>query len=456
MIPHPTDYALLLSQDGVETVITGAFRILDEAGLVIQSEEACERFAEVGARWDRESMRVRIAPELAREHVRNAPSKWVLHARNPERNVTVGARSLALAPGYGSAFVADARGDRRTATLEDFRRFARLAGRSDAIDITGGLLVEPADVAPEDRPAVLTRTLLECSDKPLFGSVAGADGAGRSLDVAREVLGDIEARPSVLGLININSPLRLDARMAEAMLIYVRAGQPIVLTPGILMGITAPVTLAGAMAQAWAELLGCVTLAQVIRPGAPVIVGTGGFAADLRAGGSGFGRPEQAVSTLVAAQIARHFSLPYRCSPGVTGAMGVDVRAGYESMMTALAGWQAGAHLGLQAAGTLDCINTMSLAKFRVDLEIWGYVKHMARGVRMDTDALALDDVLAGPADHLSLPHTVEHFREACFMPTLAPAMSHDSWLEAGCPDAVDRAMEIVEEWLSETDAPGQ
>ncbi len=453
MIPHPPGCTELLTARDVDAIVATALHILDEAGLTIQSLEACQRLAEVGARWDRDSMRVRIPPDSVREHVAKAPSEWILHARNPARNVAVGGRSLALAPGYGSAFVADAQGGRRPATLEDFRRFARLAGRAEIIDITGGLLVEPSDVPSEERPAVLTRTLLECSDKPLFGSVAGSDGAQQSLDVARDILGQIEDRPCVLGLININSPLRLDARMADAMLVYLQAGQPVVLTPGILMGITAPVTPAGALAQAWAELLGCVCLAQVVRPGVPVIVGTGGFAADLRSGGSGFGRPEQALSTLAAAQVARRFGLPYRCSPATTGALAPDVRSGYESMMTALSAWHGGAHLGLQAAGTLDCINAMSLVKFCVDLEIWGYIKHMARPVQADTDALALRDVLSLPTDYLSLVHTVEHFRDTCFAPTLSPATSYDIWNKTGHPDTLVHAERLVQERLSETTA---
>ena len=84
------------------------------------------------------------------------------------------------------------------------------------------------------------------------------------------------------------------------------------LTPGIMMGMTAPVTVAGALVQAWAELIGTATIAQVIQPGAPLILGTGGFESDLRCGESGFGRPENVVGLVSGAQLARRMNLPYR------------------------------------------------------------------------------------------------------------------------------------------------
>ena len=333
--------------------------------------------------------------------------------------------------------MADAQGTRRSATLEDFRRFALLAAESDLVDITGGLLVEPGDVPPEQRPEVLTRALLECSPKPLLGSVAGAEGAQSSLAVAREAFPDLEATPAILGLININSPLRLDARMAEALLVYVRAGQPVLLTPGILMGITAPVTVAGALAQAFAELIGCVVLTQVLRPGVPVIIGLGGFGSDLRVAGSGFGRPEQALGTLLGAQLARRLKLPYRASPGVTGAFSPDARAGYESMMTAFAAWSSGAHVGLQAFGILDHINAMCFEKLVLDLGMWDYIKRVATAGGVNGETLAMEAIAACPQDYLTAEHTMRHFREELLTPALAPPLSYDAWLEQGRPDTL-------------------
>jgi len=453
MIQHPPTPLDLFSEAQQTSIIQAAFHILANTGLLIQSEEATRQLRRAGCMYG-DGDHLLFPRDVCDEHLSTAPSCFTLHGRDSRHDVQVCGDHLLLSPGYGSAFVADAEGRRREAGLGDFQQFARLAHHSDLVDITGGLLVEPADVPPHRRPVVLTRALLQCSAKPLLGSVAGDEGARQSIDVVRIVHPDLEARPAVLGLININSPLRLDARMAQALLVYVRSGQPIILTPGILMGITAPVTVAGALAQAFAELIGCVVLTQALRPGAPVAIGTGGFGSDLRMAGSGFGRPEQALSNVLAACLARKLRLPYRASPGVTGAFTADARAGYESMMTAFAAWSSGAHLCLQALGILDHINAMSYEKFALDLEVWAYLARIASPTAVTDEALAMEAIAELPADYLAADHTMSHFRRELLTPALCPALSYDAWQETGGPDTLKLARERVKAMLAEAAPP--
>jgi trimethylamine--corrinoid protein Co-methyltransferase len=452
MIPHPQQMAEQLNSEQVEQILDSALTILAETGLLIQSAPAMAALQAAGGRQQGE--RICLARELCLEALGQAPAEFTLHARDPQYKLTVGGQQLLLSPGYGSAFMAASDGQRRAATLADFRQLALLAGQIDVVDITGGLLVEPGEVPPHRRPVELTRALIEASAKPFMGSVAGAQGARESLQVARLVFPDLEATPAVLGLININSPLRLDERMAEALLVYVQAGQPVLLTPGILMGITAPVTVAGALGQALAELIGCVVLTQVLNPGTPVIIGLGGFGSDLRSAGSGFGRPEQALANLLGTQLARRLQLPYRASPAVTGAFTVDARAGYESMMTAFAAWSSGTHVALQAFGILDQINAMSLEKFVIDIELWRYVQRVAQPGAVDAETLATTEVMAGPVDYLGTDHTMNHFRHELLTPDLAPPLSYDSWWEGGQPTALQQARKQVAAWLENLTPP--
>jgi trimethylamine--corrinoid protein Co-methyltransferase len=308
------------------------------------------------------------------------------------------------------------------------------------------------------RPLEITRSLVERSDKPFLGSVAGAAGARESLDLARIVFGgssgtggqgspsgDFGGRAVMLGLVNINSPLRLDERMAEALLEYARAGQAVLLTPGILMGVTAPVTAVGALAQAVAELLACTALVQAVRPGSPVVIGTGGFGSDLRTGGPGFGRPENALGTVLGAELARRIGLPFRCSGMVTGSRVPDCRSGYERMMTAMAGWTAGAHVCLQGAGTLDSINSMSYEQFAIDAELWAYLKRLAARPAVDAGTLAVDVIASLPVDYLGADHTMQHLAAEMATVSLATPKPYDEWLAEGAPDVVSLAGKCLE-----------
>ena len=454
MIPHPRIYTTPLTSEDIDLILADAMRILDEVGIVIQSREACELLSDAGATVEDNTERVHLSPDIVNSYLAKVPSQWTLHARNPEFNVSIGDNSLHLAPGYGSAFVADSNGTRRYATMDDFRNFARLAGHFDCIDITGGLLVEPTELPVELRPLELTYALATLSDKPFMGSVLGAKGARESIQIARIIMGDLTGKPSVLGLININSPLRLDASMAEAMLEYVKAGQPIILTPGILMGITAPVTAVGALAQAFAELIGCTVLTQIIRPGAPVILGIGGFCSDMRTGCSGFGHPEHALGTLMGAQMARRLQIPYRCSAAVTNSILPDCQSGYERMMTALCAWNAGANFCLQAAGILDSISSMNYEQFIIDMEIWAYIKCLATPLTVNDDTLAFDVIASRPTDYIGLDHTFSHFREELMSSSLPFPGSYENWQEMGAEDIVARAGNQMEQILKSVSSP--
>ena len=453
MIDHPVQYCEKLTKPDVEKILDGSLHILKTRGLIIQSQEACGILAEAGADVNFETGNVLFPEELVLDSITRAPNTFILHARNPENNVQIGRKSLVVAPGYGSAFIADSSGQRREATLQDFENLALLSCSSRMIDITGGLLVEPNDVRSQFRPLEITYALITNSDKPFMGSVAGAAGAMESIEMSKILFGDIEAKPCVMGLININSPLRLDSLMAQALLTYAKAAQPVLLTPGIMMGISAPVTPAGALVQAFAELLGCSALTQIVRPGCPLIIGLGGVGSDLRNGTPGFGRPENALGTQAGAQIARHLNLPFRCSAAVTGSRRPDCRSGYERMMTALTAYNAGAHFCLQAAGILDSINMMSYEQYIIDIEVWAYIKRLSKAITINEETQGLD-IISSRSDYLSHEHTVRYMREELFVPSLVDPETYEQWWSSDGRDIVTKAQRMAEQLLEHTSRP--
>ncbi|MGA2914696.1 MAG: trimethylamine methyltransferase family protein [Sedimentisphaerales bacterium] len=446
MIKHPLKYSEKLTSGDIESILTASFNVLSETGLFIQSDYILKIMKKAGAAVDEHSGNIRFPAEMVKEYLKYVPAEWTFYARNPQRNVQVGGRNLLVAPGYGSAFIADSQGRRRNATIADLEKLSLLAYSSDVIDLTGGLLVEPNDISPQLRPMEITLALIRNSDKPFMGSVTGKDGARESLEIAKIVFGNIDNKPCVMALINISSPMRLNATMADAMVEYANACQPVLLTPGILMGMTAPVTAIGALVQAYAELLGCVTITQVLRPGLPVIIGTGGFGSDLRSGGTGFGRPENALGIQLGAEIARKLNIPFRCTAAVTGARRPDCRSGYERMMTAMTAYYAGAHFCLQAAGILDSINTMSYEQYIIDMEIWSYIKHFARPLAVNKDTLAQDVIEANKSGFLEHEHTLKYMRQELHSPSLANPDNYDDWWAAAGPDVVSQAAKKVKQ----------
>jgi trimethylamine--corrinoid protein Co-methyltransferase len=413
MLRHPEHYLEKLTSDSLNAILDGSLELVERTGLLIQDaqlwEEAKSRGGE-GVTFGPD-FRLRIKPERALELLSLAPPRWTHLARNPEKAVEFGGPNLCVAPGYGSVFMVDSFGSRRDALFADYVRLARLSQISPVIDLCSAVLVEPSDVPIYKRPEVMTAALLINSDKPIMGAVTGADGARRSFEAAEIVLGDISGQSYILGLININSPLRLDERMGGALRVYLEKGQPVVFTPGASMGVTGPATFSGNMSQSYADLIAAAALCQIMRPGHPVIVGNGGFGGNLHTGAPGYGRPENALASIVGAQVARRLRLPYRCSAAVTSSMLPDGRAAMEHAITAAGAWAGGANLALQAAGIIDSINSMSLEQFVIDLEMWGYFERLSRPIQVDEEFLALDMIARIPINYMSEPHTLKHFR---------------------------------------------
>ncbi|MBN2291977.1 MAG: trimethylamine methyltransferase family protein, partial [Pirellulales bacterium] len=255
MIRHPQNYWSLLAQDDVDRIHAAALEVLEQKGLCIQSHAILQYLADAGFRIDATHQKVCIRADDIEKHLAAAPQNWTLHGWDSRNNIRFGSDQLYVAAGYGSPFVAEPDGRRRPATLDDFKNFTALAQRCETVDLMSSLMVEPTDVPVRQRGLDIMHCLLSHTEKPLMGPVHSDEAIEDALAMMRIVFGD-QGGPHLLALINVNSPLRLDARMAESMLAYLLADQAILLTPGIMMGTTAPVTTAGALVQAWAELLG--------------------------------------------------------------------------------------------------------------------------------------------------------------------------------------------------------
>lgn len=446
MLRHPEYYLEKLSPEKLEKILDGSLWLLEKTGLLIQDEQL---WAEVRDRagdgvMPGDDHRLRLKPEKAMELTAKAPAVWRHQARKASNSIDFGGPTLCVAPGYGSVFIVDAEGRRREATFEDYIRLIRLSQASPLIDLCSGILVEPSDVPVDKRAEVMTAALLLNSDKPVMGAVTGAAGAAKCFEAAEIILGDLGNKPWLLGLININSPLRLDERMAGALRVYLKKGQPVVFTPGATMGVTGPATVSGNMAQSYADLIGAAALCQIINPGHPVIVGNGGFGGNLHTGNPGYGRPENALASIIGAQMSRRLRLPYRCSAAVTSAMSPDGRAALEHSVTAMGAWTGGANLALQAVGILDSINGMSFEQFVIDLEIWGYVERLSRPVDTDAEHLALDLIAEAPSSYMAAPHTMKHFRREIYEPVFGKPQK---------PETIRKVNDLAAERLAKMEA---
>lgn len=443
----------ILNEEALEVIEYNAETILEEIGVnFVDNPAALELWREAGATIHGE--RVHIPRGLARKLCATAPSSYIQHARNPARSVEIGGKSMVLAPVYGPPFVRDLEGGRRYATIEDFRNFVKLGYMSKWLHHSGGTVCEPTDISVNKRHLDMLYAHMTLSDKPYMGSVTEPVRAEDSVRMSEILFGkDFVAQNAVMtSLININSPLTFDGIMMGAMEVYARAGQGCIVSPFIVGGAMAPVSVAGTLTQVLAEALAGIAYNQLLKPGAPVIFGAFVASIDMNSGAPTFGTPEASKILYGAGQLARRLNLPFRSGGALCGSKLPDAQAAYETANTLNAALLGGVNFCLHACGWLEGGLVSSYEKFVMDADQLGVLHSIAEGVDVSEDAQAMGAIREiGPGGHfLGCEHTQKNFKKAFWRSGLLDYRSFETWDEDGAQDTVSLASAKVKRMLSD------
>ena len=447
----------ILNEEAIEIIETNAETVLADIGVnFVNNPAALERWREAGAEIDGE--RVRIPRGLARKLCRTAPKTFTQHARNPARSVEIGGRNLVLAPVYGPPFVHDAEGGRRYATMADFEKFVKLGYMSKWLHHSGGTVCEPTDVPVNKRHLDMLKAHMTLSDKPFMGSVTEPSRAQDSVEMCEILFGKdfVQENTVMTSLININAPLTFDDVMMGAMEVYTKNNQACIVSPFIVGGAMAPVSVAGTLTQVLAEVLAGIAYSQLIRPGAPVIFGAFVTSIDMNSGAPTFGTPEASQITYGAGQLARRLGLPFRSAGSFTGSKLPDAQAAYETANSLNMGLLSGVNFMLHSCGWLEGGLVSSFEKFVMDADQLGTLHKMAQGVAVDAEAQAMDALEeVGPGGHfLGCAHTQANFKSAFWRSEVFDFKPFETWFEEGARDTMALAGERVKRMLETYQQP--
>ena len=457
----------ILSADQLESIHQAGLRILRDIGMEVLSDPALALLERAGATVARDgdtggrgaSGRVRMERAQVEQLIAEAPDSFELHARNPERNLRFGGRNLVFGAVGGPAFVTDIDRGRRPGNAADFESYVKLIGALDVIHQEGGGPLEPQDWPVETRHLDMYRTFALNLDKTWQCLAFGAQVVEDAIDVVCITRGidraQLAREPSLMTVVNTNSPLRLDGPMSDGLIAMAQAGQPVIATPFTLAGAMAPATLAGALAQQHAEAMFVVALAQIVNPGTPMVYGGFTSNVDMRSGSPAFGTPEYVQAQIATGQLARRVGLPWRTS-NVTGSAVVDAQAAYESQMSIWGAVLGGASILYQGAGWLEGGLTASFEKLILDAEMLQQVAQVLQPMAVDDDALGLDAIAeVGPGGHFfGSPHTIARFETAFYQPMLSDWRNFETWQEDGARTATERANAIWKRLLAEFEPP--
>ncbi len=458
-VVNPWVPAEVLSADEVETIIGAALTILETKGFRFLEDESRRLIEAEGATAADAAGMTRLDRGLVTDKMSRAPAEFVLRARNPERNLVIGGNRIVFSSVGGPAFVSDLDKGRRPGRYSELCDYFRLIQSLNIIHQEGGGCFEPMDLPPESRHLDLYLAQLTLLDK---NAQAYALGRYRTVDclemtciafgTSRE---ELERQPAVLAIINTNSPMQLDIPMSEAVLELAGANQVCCITPFTLAGSMSPATLAGTLAQQTAEVLAVGTLAQTVRPGAPIMYGAFASNVDMQSGAPALGTPEYTKMAIASAQIARRLGIPFRSSNTTTSNC-VDAQAAYESQMSLWGAILGHAHLVNHAAGWLEGGLTASFEKLIVDAEMLQMMTETVKPIALNEEELALDAIAEVPpgGHHFGTAHTLARYETAFYAPLVSGRQNFESWQESGSFDAARRANTIWKKLLENYEKP--
>jgi trimethylamine--corrinoid protein Co-methyltransferase len=445
--------AKLLKPEEVKAVHDATLEVLENVGLLVQNQEARERFAAHGCLVNGEQGLVRFPRAVVEEYRQAFPPTFTFYGRDPGTDRTVPDDSPLVMTGSAAPNIVDPQtGEVRRSLSTDIARIAHLVNELSGFDIFS--VSTTADDAPPGREGLarMYPALKHCL-KPVRVSAPGLKDAEDIYEMGALIAGSKGAfweRPFVTFVYCATiSPLTMDVDSTERLMRFAERGIPSqgVVTPN--GGMSAPLSLLATLVVANAEFLAQSVLVQMSRPGTPILYDALPTVADMRTGAYAPGGIESGLLCVGCAQMARFYGVPSACFAGMTNAKVNDAQSGYEAGLSSMAAMLGGLDV-VTMGGLLDALMAFDFGKAVVDHEIALMLKRANRGFEFSPDNLALDLIAkVGPggifADQI---HTLKRMRTEALLPEIADRHPWDKWVADGSPDAHTRAMAKANEIL--------
>ena len=426
----------------IAQILDEAFGLLENPGIRIHNRDGLELMEGAGARVDFEQKIAYIPEKIVRQALADTPTEFWLYNLAGQPVVHYGGNRVYFDPGSsGVSILADENGYQRLPDTGDFIRFIKLVETLPQIDAQSTAFV-CRDVAEGIGDLYRLYLALNFMQKPIITGALTIPGWQVMYEMLVLVAGgeaELTAKPRAIFDICPSPPLLWSDLTCQNLIDCARTGVPAQLVSMPLAGMTCPVTLASAVIQHTAESLSGITLAQLAKPGAPVVWGGAPAASDMRTGATPMGDVNTWLIDYAYTQIGKSLDLPTHTYMGSSDAKVLDIQAGLESMGGTLLAALAGVNM-ISGAGMIDFLLCQSFEKLVIDAEMIGMAKRLIRGIEVHESPIAIDKMQqsAHRADFLAKPHTVKWFQKELYIPTeIIDRSSLEAWQKKASPDGI-------------------
>jgi trimethylamine--corrinoid protein Co-methyltransferase len=433
-------------------IYEAALEIMATIGQRVHHPEALELLRAAGA--EVEGDLVKLPRELVERARRTAPPVVEVYGRDGAHAMSLGRYNSYFGNGSEVLSVYDLEtGEHRPTTLADGEMAARLCDALPQIDFVMAYAY-PGDHDPHVALLQSFRAMVKNTTKPLCVVAENGGDLAAMTEIATAVRGDaanLAAKPYFILYLEPTSALSHPVESLDKLLFCADHGIPAIYSPAPLAGGTAPITIAGQIAQGTAESLLGLVIHQLRKPGAPFLFGIGPAVLDMATSQSSYNAPEYLMGYVCAIELAKWLDLPNWGYAGTTDAQVIDAQAGMESAELTLLSMAVGSNLN-HDLGYLDFGMTGSLELVVLADEFLSMNRKLVAGVEVTPDTLAVDVVRdVGPGgDFLAHRHTAKQVRKAQWRPTILNRQGHRRWLEEGGLDLKEKARRKALQLLAE------
>ena len=444
----------IIDAELIDRILAEAKDILAKIGIEVMGAALRERLLDHGFKQDPDSGRVLFPPERVEQAIAAAPGSFTLFDRAGRPHAELGGHAVHFVPGSSAVQLLDHRtGQTRPATTADFVEYVRLA---DGLPHLAYLATafSTHDIEPQVSDAWRLYLCLSNSIKPVVSGAFTAHGTPRMAEMMqlfRQDKADLIARPLAIFTITPTGLFRYSEDSCQNLIDCVEWGIPIELVPVTLMGLIAPVTPVGATVIHVADVLAGLTMAQLIKPGAPVLFGGAPAAFHMKSTASPMAAVEAWRVDLAYVAVAKQLGLPTQAYMALSDSKFLDAQGGAEAYASAVLAVLAGVN-SVSGPGMLDYVLVFSLEKLLFDNELCGQALHFGREVEPldDLPTLELARRLLQEQHLLVADHTLKYWPQELYRPGPAfDRLNRDNWEKAGRLTLHQRTLADVEQRLA-------
>jgi len=446
-----------LSKDEVLKIHEAAIETLETIGFANSLPSCVELITSAGGSLTSDG-RLLVPREMVEDALSKAAKNITLYAQDPEFDLDLsGSRTYFGTAGAAVHVVDTVKREYRESTAQDLYDAARIVDQMEHIHFFQRSMVLRDIEDPAEMDFNTCYAAIAGTRKHVGTSFVDPAHVHQTVDMLEMVAGGEEAwraRPFVsCSCCFVVPPMRFAEDACRVLEACVERGMPILLLAAGQAGATSPASLAGAVVQEVAEVLGGLVYVNLLKPGHPAIFGTWPFVSDLRTGAMSGGSGEQAVLMAACGQMGRFYDLPTGIAAGMADAKLPDAQSGYEKSYTNVLAGHSGTNLIYEAAGMHASLLGCCLESYIIDNDMLGAINRTIRGIEVTDESLSIEAIrdvcIGGPSHFLGHDQTMQLMQRDYVYPEVGDRLSPKEWNEKGRPDLLEKARARVSEILA-------